>query len=156
MRCLLWSPCHSNVSEILPQLFKRKKGSKALNLMKIPPRIYPIHLAAWMTPAPLGEVHIFATQPTSILDVFQKSLISRSELIFPYAASRSVVFDSLWPHGQAPLSTGFSRQEYWSGLPFPSPGELPDPGIEPGSPALQAVSLPSEPQGKPIPLWGGP
>ena len=43
----------------------------------------------------------------------------------------------------------FSRQEYWSGLPFPSPGDLPDPGIEPGSPALQADSLPSEPRGKP-------
>ena len=44
---------------------------------------------------------------------------------------------------------GFSRQEYWSGLPFPSPGDLPDPGIEPRSPALQADTLPSEPQGKP-------
>ena len=43
---------------------------------------------------------------------------------------------------------GFSRQEYWSGLPFPSPGDLPDPGIEPGSPALQADALPSEPLGK--------
>ena len=43
---------------------------------------------------------------------------------------------------------GFSRQGYWSGLPFPSPGDLPDPGIEPGSPALQADSLPSELQGK--------
>ena len=41
------------------------------------------------------------------------------------------------------------RQEYWSGLPFPVPGDLPDPGIEPGSPALQADALPSEPQGKP-------
>ena len=41
-----------------------------------------------------------------------------------------------------------SRQEYWNGLPFPSPGDLPDPGIEPGSSALQAVSLPSEPPGK--------
>ena len=39
---------------------------------------------------------------------------------------------------------GFSRQEYWSGLPFPSPGDLPDPGIEPGSPALQADSSPTE------------
>ena len=44
---------------------------------------------------------------------------------------------------QAPLSMGFSRQEYWSGLSFPSPGDLPDPGIEPGSPALQADSLPT-------------
>ena len=45
---------------------------------------------------------------------------------------------------QAPLSVGFPSQEYWSGLPFPSPGDLPDPGIELGSPALQAGSLPTE------------
>ena len=51
---------------------------------------------------------------------------------------------------QAPLYMGFSRQEYQSGLPFPSPGDLPDPGIEPGSPALQADALPSEPTGKPL------
>ena len=44
---------------------------------------------------------------------------------------------------------GFSRQEYWSGLSFPSPGDLPNPGIEPGSPTLQAETLPSEPQGSP-------
>ena len=44
---------------------------------------------------------------------------------------------------------GFSRQEYWNGLPCPSAGDLPDPGIEPGSPTLQAESLPSEPPGKP-------
>ena len=47
------------------------------------------------------------------------------------------------------MSKGFPRQEYWSGLPFPAPGDLPDPGIEPGSPALQLDSLPSEPLGKP-------
>ena len=45
---------------------------------------------------------------------------------------------------QAPLSMGFYRQEYWSGLPFPSPGDLPNPGIKPRSPALQADSLPTE------------
>ena len=50
---------------------------------------------------------------------------------------------------QAPLSMGFPRQEYWSRLPFPSPGELPDPGIEPKSPALQAESLQVEPPEKP-------
>ena len=50
---------------------------------------------------------------------------------------------------QAPLCMGFSRQESWSGLPFPSPGDLPNSGIEPGSPALQADSLLSEPPGKP-------
>ena len=52
---------------------------------------------------------------------------------------------------EAPPSMGFSRQECWSGLPFPSPGDLPDPGIEPRSPALQADALPSEPPGKHTP-----
>ena len=55
--------------------------------------------------------------------------------------------------GQAPLSMGFSRQKYWSGLPFPTPGDLPDVGIEvvsPVSPALQVDSLPAEPLGKPF------
>ena len=51
---------------------------------------------------------------------------------------------------QAPLSIGFSRQKHWSGLPFPSPGDLPDPGIKPRSPALQAYSLLTEPPGKPM------
>ena len=51
---------------------------------------------------------------------------------------------------QTPLSMGFFRPEYWSGLPFPSPGHLPDPGIEPRSPTLQAHPLPSEPPGKPM------
>ena len=50
---------------------------------------------------------------------------------------------------QAPLSMGFPRQGYWSGLPFPCPGDLPNPGIKPGSPALQADSLPTELQGSP-------
>ena len=68
--------------------------------------------------------------------------------------SRSVVSGSLaalWTVDcQAPLSMGFRRQEYWSGLPFPSPGHLPDPGIEPASPTLQADSLPPRHQGSPF------
>ena len=52
-------------------------------------------------------------------------------------------------------SMRFSRQEYWSGSPFPSPGDLSDPGIEPRSPTLQADSLPAEPQGKPPSITGG-
>ena len=60
------------------------------------------------------------------------------------------LFVTLWTVAhQFPLSMGFFRQEYWSRLPFPSPEGLPDPGIELGSPALQADSLPSEPPGKP-------
>ena len=65
--------------------------------------------------------------------------------------SRVRLFASPWTVAhQAPLSMGFSRQEYWSGLPFTSPGDLPNTGIEPRSPALQADSLLSERPGKPI------
>ena len=59
--------------------------------------------------------------------------------------SRIRLFVTPWTAAhQPPVSMGFSRQEYWSGLPFPSPRDLPDPGIEPGSPALQVDSLPTE------------
>ena len=62
--------------------------------------------------------------------------------------SRVRLFATPWTVAyQAPPSMGFSRQEYWSGLPFPSPGDLPNPGIEPGSPGLRADALPSEPRG---------
>ena len=67
--------------------------------------------------------------------------------------SSSVTSDSAIPWTvahQAPLSMGFPRQEYWSGLPFPSPGDPPDPGIKPRSPALQADSLPLSHRGSPI------
>ena len=64
--------------------------------------------------------------------------------------SRVQLFATPWTVAyEASLSMGFSRQEYWSGLPFPSPGDLPDPGIEPGSPTLEAEALTSEPPGKP-------
>ena len=72
-----------------------------------------------------------------------KSLVAKS-------LSRVWLFVIPWTVAyQAPPSMGFSRQEYWSGLPFPSPGYLPSSGIEPGSPALQADALTSEPPGKP-------
>ena len=67
--------------------------------------------------------------------------------------SCSVVSDSVTPWMvayQALPYMGFSRQEYWHGLPLPSPGDLPKPGIKPGSPALQTHALPSEPPGKPL------
>ena len=60
------------------------------------------------------------------------------------------IFTTPWTVArQAPLSMGFSRHKYWSGLPSPLPGDRPDPGIEPRCPELQAGSLPSEPPGKP-------
>ena len=65
--------------------------------------------------------------------------------------SRVRLFTTPWTVAyQAPSSMGFSRQEYWSGLLFPSPGDLPDPGIKPRSPAFQADALTSKPPGKPL------
>ena len=77
--------------------------------------------------------------------------------------SRVRLFATPWTVAyQAPLSMGFSRQQYWSGLPFLSQGDLPDLGIEPGSPSLQTDALQSEPPGKssyislsPFSGWGG-
>ena len=64
--------------------------------------------------------------------------------------SRVRLFATPWTVAyQALPSMGFSRQEYWSGVPFPSPGGLPDPGIKPGSPTVQADALTSEPPGTP-------
>ena len=80
--------------------------------------------------------HIF------LVNIFMKKKVK--------SLSRVRLFATPWTVAhQAPLSMGFSRQEYWGGLPFPSPEDLPDPGIEPRSPALQADALTSEPPGKP-------
>ena len=65
--------------------------------------------------------------------------------MFVFIAQSSLTLGNPWTVArQAPLSMGFPRQEYWSGLLFPSPGDLADPGMEPRSPALQADSLPSK------------
>ena len=78
--------------------------------------------------------------------VFMKERKKESEVTLLVSDS----FATLWTVAhQAPPSMEFSRQEYWSGLPFPSPGDLPDPGIKPRSPALWADTLPAEPPGKP-------
>ena len=71
--------------------------------------------------------------------------------------SRAQLFEMLWTVARhAPLSMRFPRQEYWSGLPFPSPGNLLDPEIKTGSPTLQADSLPCEPLGKHKLLYSPP
>ena len=77
----------------------------------------------------------------------QKTLNSQVKV---KSLSRVRLFATPWMVAyQAPRSMGFSRQEYWSGLPFSSPGDLPNPGIKPRSPALQTDALLSEPLGKP-------
>ena len=88
---------------------------------------------------------------SSIHRIFQARVLKWGAIAFS-SVSHSIVsqlFETPWTAAcQAPLSMGFSRQEYWSGLPFPSPGDLPDLGIETGSPTLHADSLLSEPPGK--------
>ena len=91
-----------------------------------------------------GELHLCplpkqaATLSTSFsLPLYVKSLSRVQLCVTPWTIS-----------SQAPLAMGFPRQEYWSGLPFPPPGDLPHPGIKPRSAALQADSLSSEPPGK--------
>ena len=95
----------------------------------------------------------------------QKPTIIFSNIFFPFSSIEGTIcllkvkvkslshvwlFSTPWTVAyQAPPSMGFSRQEYWSGVPFSSPRNLPDPRIEPGSPALQADPLLSEPPGKP-------
>ena len=74
-----------------------------------------------------------------------------NEIMYITSHSHVRLFVTPWTVAyQASPSMGFSRQEYWSGLPFPSPGDLPNPGIEPGSPALEADALTSESPGKPL------
>ena len=94
------------------------------------PSLYSINILLWWPTCLLLRVYIlysYCTVTVFCMKVKVKSL------------SRVWLFATLWTAAhQAPLPIGFSRQEYWSGLPFPSPGDLPDPGIEPRSPALQA------------------
>ena len=81
---------------------------------------------------------------------FIPSSFQITRIMCAYSLSCAQLFVTPWTVAcQAPLSMGFSRQEYWSELPWPPPGDLPNPGIEPRSPALQVDSLPVELPGKP-------
>ena len=94
----------------------------------------------------LQPLHFFITNSTrSCFQTARKMSVSQSVK----SLSHIRLFATPWTVAhQASPSMGFSRQEYRSGLPFPSPGDLPDPGIEPGSPTLEADALTSEPPGK--------
>ena len=98
----------------------------------------------------------FPSRPTLFPCCFRKSILYSClysiviVIVIMKSFSHVRLFVTPWTVAyQAPPSMGFSRQEYWSGLPFPSPGDLPNPGIEPRSPTLAADALTSEPPGKP-------
>ena len=84
-------------------------------------------------------------------DLISRAYVMKTMKVKVKSLSRIQLFSTPWTVAhEAPPCMEFSRQEYWSGLPFLSPGDLPDPGIEPRSPTLQADALPSEPPGKPL------
>ena len=125
-------------------------------------------LGMWLKPSQLEKFLLVATEVGSGMDTesnssqwetqnFYLNCQGRESYLFKgqvKVLSCSVLPNSLRPHGlyshQAPLSMGFSRQEYWSPLPCPSPGVLPHPGIDHRSPKLWADSSPFEPPGKPF------
>ena len=94
------------------------------------------------SPAPLLICHLELKHHTFIAPLNLVYILTALPQIrlHMHACSVAQSCPTLWPHGQAPMSMGFSKQEYWSGLPFPPPGDLPDPGIEPVSPAMEADS----------------
>ena len=96
------------------------------------------------------SIFVFDNRIRRTWSVLSKIMTSMKVKVKVKSLSHVQLFATPWTVTyQAPWSMGFSRQEYWSELPFPFPGDLPNPGIEPGSPALQIDALPSEPLGKP-------
>ena len=104
------------------------------------------------TPGDIPDLQPESPRSPAVAVGFFTTMSPGNQLVIQFSSvqllSRVRLFVTPWTVAyQAPPSMGFSKQECWSGLPFPSPGDLPDPGIEPGSPALLADALPSEPPG---------
>ena len=113
------------------------------------------NIQPWHTPLSIFEPVRCSVSSSScgFLTCIQVSQEASKVKVKVKSLSRVRLFVTPWTIAhQAPPSKGFSRQEYWSGLPFHSPRDLPDPGIKPRSPTLQADALTSEPPGKPMPL----
>ena len=104
-------------------------------------------------PCHIARVHRNVESRRELWGLFIQPLFNEILCVFVCAYACSVMFNSLRPHGLQPTRLlcpwDFLMQEYWSGLPFPSPGDLPDPGIEPMSPALAGRFFTTEPPGKP-------
>ena len=125
----------------------RKSQNQSKLLKKLPEqlrglRLYPgiVHLkeAGWyLFVSTISCLPCLRVNPRGLIPALKVKLLSPVGL---FVTPRTVAY-------QAPQSMEFSRQEYWSGFPFPSQGDLPNPGIEPRSPALQADTLPHEPPG---------
>ena len=146
MRCFL-SPLILSCGPELPHmttLASRDTGSPQLRLTYHPDWAHVAlnKIRLWVTRKNRkGNTGRQLTRWMTTWQLVKSENVSRSSHVLLFATPWTVA-------RQDPLSMGFSRQEYWSRLPFASPGDLPHPGIKPRSPALQADSLPSEPPGK--------
>ena len=148
--------CNRHNCLILERYYHLKRKSNSLELshphfllhLTCPIPSAPPSYILYIVPCKKGENSVKCCSPKILLCLSiqlkcESEKVKSLSCVWLFAIPWTVVY-------QASLSMGFSRQEYWSGLPFPSPGDLSDPGIEPRSPALQADALPSEPPGKPI------
>ena len=134
-------------------MLERRHKHPLLRFSCLQPSLYDSHLS-WLTNfistriLPHSEMdHLEQLHRSGFL---QKDLSWVSEyIVVVFVTKPCLTLETPWTIAlHAPLSMRFSRQECWSGLPFPSPEDLPNPGIKPVSPALQADSLPTEPPGK--------
>ena len=141
--CSPWGRKESDTTEGLNWLAE-SNGNWLLKLEIIPQSVFGVFLSPQKTLYTKGlrELLLSQQKPPSERDL-QKQGKKNDKLLCIMSNSFATTAC------QAPLSTPFSRQEHWSGLPFPLPGNLPNPGIKPGFPALQADSLPFEPRMKP-------
>ena len=154
---MLWSPAGEGkrLDLIFPSLGKKCCQQLAgthesvtedeLHLSSLRKGLFFVYTHICSHPHTYTNTHVHAYIHTYI---YMKMAIKSSVCVLD---AQSCLFAIQWTLAhQTPLSMGFSRQEYWSELPVHSPGDLPNPGIQPTSPALQADSLLSEPPGKPI------
>ena len=135
--------CHNPNNKVNWSKTTRNLESYSLGLFSLPQWLSACTRGTMGISAP-GSLKGYITVFVLILGNFKANVGNVKSL------SRVRLFVTPWTVTyQDPLSMGFSRQEHWSGLPFPSPGDPPNPVIEPGSPALQADTLPFEAPGKP-------
>ena len=135
-------------NSLQPHELQHVRASRSISNSRSPPK--PMSIVSVM-----ASNHLILCRPLLLSSVFPSIRVfsSESALHIRWSEVRLLshvrLFATPWTVAfQVPPSLGFSRQEYWSGLQFPSPGDLPNPGIKPGSPILQADALPSEPPGK--------
>ena len=128
--------------------------SSSMSLQKLNPTSVLHHTGSWTSHFRWGVQHHNLNSSQDLVWLGHSKLQPKKPhlLLFAHAClvDQSCLFETLWTVAhQAPLSMRFSRQEYWSGLPFHPPGDLPHPGIEPKSPVLEADSLPLHHLGSP-------